>query len=432
MNYFIFLCFLYLLSISFKRNRSIFTPSNFFILVWFSNYFILMFFVHDFYLHYAGSAVILLMCSVSFIASNMGMEYKNKKRKKEKKRKGSNLETIIKELKPVAIILSCLGFCVVPMMIISIKGDFLSIFSFKYIQHLSRYVSILRYKDEYTFPLSVQMFLGLNYFAALLNGVYFGYLYLNKQSKHFYLYLIAIMTSILIAIITTEKAVIIFTTLLFASSFIVTYNSLSQKEFKISLRNSLLFIGSFITMLLLFVYIQMNRYGFSDANGFQQVVRKFKIYAFGHISAFSCWFNDYLTNFGPLGYGRFTFAGIFSYFHIYERKPGIFTDFAVISHTPDFTNVYTAYRGLIVDFSLFGASIIIFIFSFLAGMAYNDSKESLLAFIYLILFYCITVISIFTSLLNYNTLIAAFVLLSLTLFYYDRYKEKMSDIQWLN
>jgi len=360
------------------------------------------------------------------MGSHIGISIKAKE--KFIKVKKVEIEALIQELKPIAIILSIAGFCVVPLMVGNLKGDFFSLFNLKYLRHISMYVSYLRYKEEYHFPLSVQMFLGLNYFAALINGVYFGYLYLNKKHQHFYLYFISILTSILIAIITTEKAVIIYTGLLFLSSFIVSYNSLAKQEFKLSFKNSLLFISLFTFMIFIFIYIQMSRYGFSDMNGVRHVVKLFKIYAFGHISAFTIWFNDYMSHYTPLGFGRFTFAGIFSFFHIYERKPGIFTDFSVISPDPLFTNVYTAFRGLIIDFSVMGAILLIFIFSILGGIAYKNAKESIFAFVYLILFYCITVLSLFTSLLNYNTLIAAFTLLGLTLFYYNHTLVKQGEL----
>ncbi|QVK17163.1 oligosaccharide repeat unit polymerase [Mycoplasmatota bacterium] len=423
MNYVIFLCFIYLLYISFKNSRSIFTPSNFFILVWFSNFFVLMFFVHDFYLYYAASAFILLMCVIVYMGSYIGMDLKLNKKENNNI---YQLPFIINQLKPIAIFLSLVGFLVVPMMIVSIKGDLLSLFNFKYLRHLSMYVSYIRYKEGFQFPISVQMFLGLNYFAALLNGSYFGYFVLNKKRKHFYIYFISIMTSILISIITTEKAVIIYTTLLFLSSFMVTYNALAKDEFKISLKNSILFISLFFFMIMIFIYVQMSRYGLSDYSGVKHVMKVFKVYAFGHISAFSIWFKYHISHITPLGFGRFTFAGIFSFFHIYERRPGIFTDFSVISEEPLASNVYTAFRGLIIDFSMIGSGVLIFIFSILAGIAYSQYKNSILSFIYLILFYCISVLSLFTSLLNYNTLIAAFILLTITLFYYH-YTNKLGE-----
>lgn len=424
MNYLIFLCFIYLLYISFKNNRSIFTPSNFFILVWFINFFILMFFVHDFYLYHAASAFILLMCVIVYMGSYIGMDLQLKK--KENNKAKYPLSQIINKLKPVAIILSLAGFCVIPLMIADIKGDLLSLFNLKYLRNVSMYVSYLRYKEEYQFPISVQMFLGLNYFAALLNGVYFGYLVLSKKSKHLYIYFIPLITSILISIITTEKAVIIYTVLLFLSSFMVAYNALAKHEFKISLKNTFILMSLFLIMMIIFIYVQMSRYGLSDFNGVKHVIRVFKVYAFGHISAFSIWFQNYLKHYASLGFGRFTFAGLFSFFHIYEREPGIFTDFSVISPEPLFTNVYTAFRGLIIDFSMIGTAILILIFSILAGIAYSQYKNSILAFIYLILFYCITVLSLFTSLLNYNTLIAAFFLLTMTFFYYH-YTDKLGE-----
>ncbi len=416
MNYIIFLCFLYLLYISFKRNRSIFTPSNFFILVWFSNYFILMFFVHDFYLYYPGSAFILLMATLVYIGGYIGMEIKvNEGEKKD----NIDLKQIIKKLKIVSLIIAGASFCVVPMMMAHIKGDFLSLFNIKYIRHISEYVSYLRYKKEFQFPLSIQIFLGLNYFASLLNGVYFGYLYLSKKFKFVYIYLIPIFTSILIAFITTEKAVIIYTILLFVSSFFVSYNALSHQEFKLSIKKGLLFISLFFILMFLFAYIQMNRYGLNDISGFRHVIKVLKVYVFGHISAFTIWFNEYMSKYTPLGFGRFTFAGLFAFFNIYEREPGIFTDFKLVSSNILFSNVYTAYRGLITDFTMVGCGLLIFLFSFLAGLSYKRYKYSKYAFIYLILFYSITVMSLFVSLLNYNTLIAAFVLLLITFKYYQ-------------
>jgi oligosaccharide repeat unit polymerase len=130
-----------------------------------------------------------------------------------------------------------------------------------------------------------------------------------------------------------------------------------------------------------------------------------KVIMFGHILAFSTWFDSAdLMNINP-AVGRHTVAGLFEAVSPGSRASGVYTEPVPVG--PGFSNVFTIFRGLIDDFTLFGSLAVVLVVSFCAGVAYRRVQQheahwigALAGFYALTLWY---VVSIF----NYNSVLLA-------------------------
>ena len=141
----------------------------------------------------------------------------------------------------------------------------------------------------------------------------------------------------------------------------------------------------------------------------------FLSYAFGHLFAFDHWFYNYSST--ALTGGQYTFFGIFNALGIAHRNDGIFQDFvdggwgnvAFYIHT----NVYTAFRPIIMDFSVWGGLVFVALVATITGIAYKkvvESKETKpFCITILVAFYSFLLWSFVTSIFAYASYICAFV-----------------------
>ncbi len=93
----------------------------------------------------------------------------------------------------------------------------------------------------------------------------------------------------------------------------------------------------------------------------------------GYLAAFSHWANsreglDYFD----FGVGAYTFGGLLDLTGLHPRRTGVYAESIELEGGND-SNIYTAFRGLIEDFSLPGASIFCLLVGFSAGHAYRNS-----------------------------------------------------------
>lgn len=95
----------------------------------------------------------------------------------------------------------------------------------------------------------------------------------------------------------------------------------------------------------------------------------------GYLAVFSHWANG-LDGLGSshLSLGVFTFGGVLEVVGLHSRETGIYTE-SIDLEGGDVSNIYTAFRGLIEDFSLPGAAVFCFLAGLLSGRAYSNSQS---------------------------------------------------------
>jgi len=132
-----------------------------------------------------------------------------------------------------------------------------------------------------------------------------------------------------------------------------------------------------------------------------------KASSLGYLAVFSHWANgaDGISGFHA-GFGVYTFGGLFDLTGLHPRQVGVYGQ--SLSLDGDDSNIYTAFRGLIEDFSLLGAIVFCILMGFSSGYAYRSSlKGSELGAVGLAAFYCFLFWSPIISVFLYNGPIVA-------------------------
>jgi len=73
------------------------------------------------------------------------------------------------------------------------------------------------------------------------------------------------------------------------------------------------------------------------------------------------------------------------------------------------TNIYTLFRGLIQDFTLPGALIVLWIVGVIAGYAYNQTARGHLTWMPILIAFYAFACDFLTSIFNYNSILFAWV-----------------------
>jgi hypothetical protein len=148
------------------------------------------------------------------------------------------------------------------------------------------------------------------------------------------------------------------------------------------------------------------------------MVDNIRIGMFSHITGFTTWMKNY--HFTGLSFGTNTFSGPLDNLGIIEREIGYYTDRVLLSSSL-YTNIYTAFRGMIQDFSIPGTLIA----AFGSGMAASISFDRCLhgKFIWLVplsLFYAFTMYTPIISIFNYTSVMMAWIILFVILLFFNK------------
>jgi oligosaccharide repeat unit polymerase len=129
----------------------------------------------------------------------------------------------------------------------------------------------------------------------------------------------------------------------------------------VTLVASLLIAGAFIGIGAL-------RIGEASAESVRLSFEKQVIYAVGSAGAFATWYGDYGSGMGQkLGYGTATVAGMEHLTGQQRSETRAFDEFSVIDTSGRKSNVYTIFRGLLLDFGVAGTFIVLAVSGFIFG-----------------------------------------------------------------
>jgi oligosaccharide repeat unit polymerase len=186
---------------------------------------------------------------------------------------------------------------------------------------------------------------------------------------------------------------------------------------------SIIFKGlSILILAFSFVFIggQFQREGFTSVEftDMLRVIESLRGYLFGGVSAFSTWINN-SDQFSLPTFGRYSFSSLFNFLGLYEQEAGIYDEYLAISKLGETSNIYTAYRSFIEDFTLFGACIFYLLCGFLVSkMLISFSSGNKLRVLILIPVYSWLAWSPMVSLTYFNSfLLSCFLPYVLTKFF---------------
>src|SRR6266850_1380359 len=165
------------------------------------------------------------------------------------------------------------------------------------------------------------------------------------------------------------------------------------------------------SLLVAFVLVQMVRYAGWSSGQPLAVIQLLWLDSFPYLGVFSSWFqsNALSTSLHP-ALGQYTFAGVFEVLHIHTRVAGVYTEQVSIGGST--YNIYTAFRGLIEDFTVPGALLFLALVGFGAELAYRHVQSGDLLYVGLLAaFYAATLWSFVVNIFIYNSIVLAFVVL---------------------
>ena len=286
-------------------------------------------------------------------------------------------------------------------------SNYTSTFETNILLAIPNLISVERYSGYLEYPDVIKYSLYCIYPATLLGGFIFSLKQATIKVKLFSI--LPLCLAIFLGLIEGARTSIILGLILFFSATISSSvriendNITSNRRFWKVLMGSVILFSSFT---ILFILIQWLRQGM-DTIILDLLIIQVKAYFFGYLAAFTQWFKLDHNIIPTIGFT--TFAGPSNFAGLIERPLG-FYDPSVIAIGVS-TNIYTALRGLITDFTVVGAIMIIFISGFLAQLAFNHSRNgNQLALIPLSVFYAFTFYSPLISIFHYNSIILSWII----------------------
>lgn len=198
-----------------------------------------------------------------------------------------------------------------------------------------------------------------------------GYLlpYACKRKRRILLSFLSFFPVLLSMAMDNTKSGVIDAAILFAIGFMVAYMKLRKRSPKFKL-GQIVLIAFLLLLLFALLFVSMCiRIGDFSAETIEIVKGKFIVYAFGSVEAFDVWLTQHYT-FGTYGFGVNTFMAPFNLLGIVNREQGLygFVDGAA-------SNVFSAFRGVIMDFGIIGGLLFVFFIGMLGGIACRKIKS---------------------------------------------------------
>lgn len=262
-------------------------------------------------------------------------------------------------------------------------------------------------------PALAQALLPFVYLAPAVGGIFFE---LRKEVLSRLLALTSYMPAIAVTILQTTKAALLFAIVLWLSGYFAT--RLRFGKVAVFTRGHVIIaalVGGIVAVF--FFAVGLARLASTDTSLLSVVLLKLVTSAFGHMTVFSQWLAGYWSE--PLNpsMGKVTFSGPLEMLGYSQRIPGLF-DSLIDLVAGDTSNIYTAFRPLIQDFSVPGALAILAALGIVGGIGFRKvaagewSGAPLLLAAYVTIFW--TPITWFWI---YNSLTATVVAVGLMVFF---------------
>lgn len=288
-----------------------------------------------------------------------------------------------------------------------------SLFDVQSLISVSNQLYVQRY-DELappTPPLS-RALLPFVYLAPAASGILFA---LRKEKRWKILALLAFLPAVFVTILQTTKGAVLYAMVLWFSGYFAT--RLRLGKLAVFTKGHLVVavvIGSAVTVF--FFAVSFARLASTDAALLGVVVLKLVTAAFGHMNVFSQWLTEYWNQPFEPGLGKTVFSGPLELMGYSQRIPGLFDELIELV-AGDTSNIFTAFRPLIQDFTIPGALVILAFMGFIGGVGFRLVAAGRWSGVPLLLIaYQTTMWTPITWLWIYNSLTATMVAMAVIVF----------------
>jgi oligosaccharide repeat unit polymerase len=274
--------------------------------------------------------------------------------------------------------------------------------------------TLMRY-DDVLEPWSVRLLVMWLHPAALLGGILFA---CSSKRVDRLIAAATLLPAIVYGVLTGARAAILIGMTCWIGGYVATLCAKSHRLHLFSAKRlaSLFIVAACVVGM--FGAID----GVRDSKWYQAFVvdlqePKLASYMFGSPAAFSIWYSHAQAEAASAAWGGRTFAGEFDLLHIKARTIGTYSELSNAVVGGEETNVYTIFRGLIEDFTAFGAVLISACLGALASWKYLTTSRNLRsALFWLSAFYATFLFSPLVSLFSFNGALLAWVVTGLVIY----------------
>lgn len=215
-------------------------------------------------------------------------------------------------------------------------------------------------------PALAQALLPFVYLAPAVGGILFE---MRHEKKWKLIALFSFVPALLVTILQTTKAAFLFALVLWLSGYFAT--RLRFGKLKVFTKGHMLVAGVTGSVIIVFFFaVGLARLASTDVSLINIVMLKLVTSAFGHMTVFSQWLTDYMHQPLEPTLGTVTFSGPLEMFGYGQRIPGLF-DSIIELVAGETSNIYTAFRPLIQDFSIPGALAILAMLGLVGGIGFR-------------------------------------------------------------
>ena len=268
-------------------------------------------------------------------------------------------------------------------------------------------IAVDRYSGYINYPFIIKYSLYCIYPANLLGGLLLSVRQISFKMK--VLTVVPLLLALVLGIIEGARTSILLGLVLFFSAWMsgAMINDPHFNKKKPYLKIAISSGGLILGFTAFFVLIQWLRQGM-DSIIVDLLMDQIRAYFFGYLAAFTQWIGT--IDSPNLSGGLTTFAGPFNLLGVMERSLG-FYDPANISLGIS-TNIFTALRGLVIDFSIPGSILIAFIVGFYLQLSYQRGiSGTIINTLPISIFYAFTLYSPLISIFHYNSILFSWIVI---------------------
>ncbi len=280
---------------------------------------------------------------------------------------------------------------------------------------MALHYSVARYREEYLEPIIVRFLISATYASALVSGVLIA---IADSLVRRLAATVAIVAGAFITVITTAKAPLLVTcSFTFAGWLSARVARASWLARRGGVRRWLVLAAIVSGIAVVSVGSLVLRYGEGGQDS-ELIVQRVAGYLFGQMAALSAWLRTENWNLLRPTWGALSFVGLAEFLRGTTRAPGVYTPIEV-NYLAGETNVFTALRGAITDFGIFGAWLVASLLGALGGLCYRhlrcSQSRTARGMLGLIVFYAFAVWSPIISIFGYNVTLLAMVIAAIAI-----------------
>lgn len=272
----------------------------------------------------------------------------------------------------------CLSILTMICLLIDImyQGFLITDFIFNFFESANNFI-LLRYNEQIVDNIFSKLANIMNYTLVMLGGIV-----IYNIRKNYLMYCILILfPSIFITLTQAAKGTILLSIVLFYGGILIGRIYKDKLEITNSKTNKFVFI-IFIILFMIMIVSFLSR-GLYD-HGIDVIIDKlifyFSSYSFSHIYAFSDWFSfisdeKHILKFKQENEYYFGFYTFMSLYKILDIGKEIYIPLGYYDEYYYFkdllkSNIYTLFRGTILDFGIFGSFVLSLLFGFLMSLSF--------------------------------------------------------------